>query len=334
VETSEHWARVRAAIAGEPADAVPVSLWRHFPERDLEAESLAAATVTWQRRFDFDFVKLMPPGDYPVIAWGGASEYRGNPSGTRTVTRYPVQQPGDWATVRERPVDRGMLRTVIESARLVVQELRGTVPVLQTIFSPLTVAFKLSDGRVVQDIVEHPDVVAEALAAITRTMRALVRASLDAGAHGIFFATQCATADVMDAQTYARWGRSWDLEVLAEAAGAPIVFLHVHGLRPHFDLVLDYPANVLNWHDRRAGPTLREGQRRSGRCVAGGIDESKIAERDPAAIEAEARDALAQLDGRYLMVTPGCVIPVATPETNVDAAVRAVRGAGATPGRR
>ncbi len=329
---SEHWERVEAALAGVPLDAPPVSLWRHFPEVDQQAESLAAATVAWQRRFAFDFVKAMPPGDYPVIAWGGASEYRGNPNGTRTVTLYPVQRAEDWATIRPQPVDRGAFRMVIESVRIVVEELAGTVPVLQTIFSPLTVAFKLSAGRVVQDIQEHPDLVAEALEAITTTMRELVRASLAAGAHGIFFATQCATADVMDADTYARWGRPGDLDVLREASGAPIVLLHLHGSQPHFDHVLDYPVNVLNWHDRRAGPSLREGEQRSGRCVAGGIDETKIAEREPAAAAAEAIDAVTQLGGRHLIVTPGCVIPIATPEATIEAIVRAVRHAG-TPAR-
>ncbi len=326
---SDHWERVEAALTGAATDAPPVSLWRHFPEVDQQADTLAAATLTWQRRFGFDFVKLMPPGDYPVIAWGGASEYRGSPSGTRTVTRYPVQHPDDWATIRPLPVDGGMLGMVVEAARLVVTELAGTVPVLQTVFSPLTVAHKLSGGRVLADIEDYPERVEEALAAISTTMRALVRASLEAGAHGLFFATQCATADVMDAAKYTRWGRPWDLAVLAEAAGAPIVLLHLHGLQPHFDLVLDYPVNVLNWHDRRAGPSLREGQQRSGRCVAGGIDESRIAERPPETVAAEAREAVAQLGGRHLMVTPGCVIPIATPETTIAAVVRSVRTAGA-----
>ncbi|MCX2727048.1 uroporphyrinogen decarboxylase [Thermomicrobium sp. 4228-Ro] len=326
---SEHWERVEAALAGAPLDAPPVSLWRHFPEVDQQAESLAAATVAWQRRFAFDFVKAMPPGDYPVIAWGGASEYRGSPNGTRTVTRCPVQRAEDWATIRPLRVDRGAFRVVIGSVRLVVQELEGTVPVLQTIFSPLTVAFKLSAGRVVQDIATHPDRVREALAAITKTTRELIRASLVAGAHGIFFATQCATADVMDAETYAQWGCPWDLDALAEASGASIVLLHLHGPQPHFDLVLDYPVNVLNWHDRRAGPSLREGEQRSGRCVAGGIDETRLAEREPEAAADEAVDAVRQLGGRHLMVTPGCVIPIATPEATIEAIVRAVRRAGA-----
>jgi len=295
-KASEHWERIEAAIAGESVDHPPVSLWRHFPEEDQDAATLARVTLAWQRRFAFDFVKLMPPGDYPVIAWGGASEYRGSPSGTRTVTRYPVEQPADWPTIRPLPVDLGPFRTVNETARLVARELGGAVPVLQTVFSPLTVAYKLSAGRVLHDLVEHPALVEEALAAITETMRALVHAALAAGADGLFFATQCATADLTDPATYARWGRPGDLAVLEAAAGA--------------------------------GPSLAEGEQRSGRCVAGGLDETAIATLAPEAVAAQARDAIAQLKGRHLMVTPGCVIPIATPDANVAAAVAAVRSNG------
>ncbi len=326
---SEHWERVRAAIAGDTLDAPPVSLWRHFPEEDQRVDSLVAATLTWQQRFDFDFVKLMPPGDYPVIAWGGASEYRGSPSGTRTVTRYPVQDVQDWSRIRPLSAESGVLRMVVETARLVAEALGGTVPVLQTIFSPLTIAYKLSAGRVLRDLAETPALVEEALAAITGTMCQLVQASLAAGAHGIFFATQCATAELTDEETYTRWGRPWDLAVLEVAVGAPCVVLHLHGLQPHFDLLMDYPVQVLNWHDRRTSISLVEGERRSGRCVAGGLDETAIASMSPSEVAEQAREAVAQLGGRHLMVTPGCVIPIRTPEATIAAAVRAVRSGGA-----
>lgn len=324
---SIHWERVRAAIAGEPLEIPPVSLWRHFPEEDQQAESLAAATLRWQQRFGFDFVKLMPPGDYPVIAWGGASEYRGNPSGTRTVIRFPVTTPADWTRLASVPLDEGILAMITRAVTLVARELAGTVPILQTIFSPLTVAAKLSDGRVFSDLRDQPAAVRTALDVITSVSRELVRASLAAGADGIFFATQCATADVLDTATYAEWGRPWDLAVLEAAAGVPFVLLHLHGSAPHFDLVLDYPVHVLNWHDRRTAISLAEGERRSRRCVAGGIDEARIAQMSVAEVTAQAQDAIAQLGSRHLMVTPGCVIPVDTPAENVAAVVAAVRGA-------
>ena len=44
-----HWERVTAAVAGQAVDRVPVSLWRHFPEIDLDPARLAEACVGWQR---------------------------------------------------------------------------------------------------------------------------------------------------------------------------------------------------------------------------------------------------------------------------------------------
>ena len=85
--------------------------------------------------------------------------------------------------------------------------------------------------------------------------------------------------------------------------------LHLHGENPMFELQARYPANVLNWHDRRAAPHLAEGEQQSGRCVCGGINERQVAERSPTAIAKEARDAVAQTGGRHLIVGPGCVIP-------------------------
>ena len=40
-----HWERVTAAIAGEAVDHVPVSLWHHFPEIDLDPAKLAESTI-------------------------------------------------------------------------------------------------------------------------------------------------------------------------------------------------------------------------------------------------------------------------------------------------
>jgi uroporphyrinogen decarboxylase len=326
-----HWERVEAALRGDEVDVSPVSLWRHFPEHDQSAGDLAAVTLEWQRAFDFDFVKLMPPGDYPTIDWGAESVYRGSPGGTRETVRYPVTASEDWARLQPVPVDRGMNREVVEAARLVDEALGGQVPVLQTIFSPLTVAMKLSAGRVIDHLREWPDRVHLGLTTITQVTRAVVRASLERGAAGVFFATQCATTELLTLEEYREFGVSYDLQVLEAASGARLTLLHLHGQGIMFEELARYPVHAVNWHDRRTWPSLAEGQQLSGRCVVGGIDERAIAAMTPLEVAAQARDAVAQLSGRWLMVAPGCVIPVATPEANVRTVVDAVRAVRSGP---
>jgi len=315
------WERVAAALAGEAVDRPPVSLWQHFPERDQTAEALAEATLAWQERYDNDFIKFMPPGDYATIDWGLTSAYQGSDSGTRETTHYPISTADDWRRITPIPVDQGMHRAVIEAARLTNERLGGAVPLLQTIFSPLTIAMKLSDGRVLDHLRERPDAVHEALAAITTTTHAMTAATLERGASGIFFATQCATTDLMTVTEYEEFGARYDREVLAAAEASRFTMLHIHGEQIMFDALMTYPVHAINWHDRRTSPALAEGARRSGKCAIGGIHEHDIATMTPDAAAAQARDAVAATSGRQMMVGPGCVIPITTPAANI-AAVR------------
>jgi uroporphyrinogen decarboxylase len=318
--------RVEAALAGQDVDVVPVSLWRHFPEQDQTAEALTDVTLEWQKRFGFDFIKLMPPGDYATIDWGAESSYQGAVGGTRQTTTFPITTIDDWAKIKPVPVDRGRNREVIEAARLVDERLGGEIPVLQTIFSPLTIAMKLSDGKVLEHLRQRPEIVHEALAAITEVTRAMTAATLDRGAYGIFFATQCASTDLMTPDEYRAFGSAYDRQVLDEAGGSRFTLVHIHGSNIMFDELKTYNANALNWHDRRTAPTLAEGQASSGRTVVGGIHEKAIADMTPAEAAAQARDAIDALSARHLMIAPGCVMPITTPEANVRAVVEAVRG--------
>ena len=317
--------RVEAALAGKDVDKVPVSLWRHFPERDQTAEALADVTLEWQNRFGFDFIKLMPPGDYATIDWGAVSAYQGAIGGTRQTTTFPITSIDDWAKIKPVPVDRGRNREVIEAAHLVNERLNGEIPVLQTIFSPLTIAMKLSDGKVLDDLRQRPDIVHEALAAITEVTRAMASATLERGSYGIFFATQCATIDLMTVDEYRAFGSAYDRQVLDAAGASRFTLVHIHGSNIMFDELKTYDAHALNWHDRRTAPTLAEGQAASGRAVVGGIHEKAIADMTPTEAAAQARDAIASLNARRVMIAPGCVMPINTPEANVQAVVEAVR---------
>jgi uroporphyrinogen decarboxylase len=319
--------RIRATIAGQPIDRPPVSLWRHSPEEDQTAEGLAAATLDWQRRFDFDLVKFMPPGDYPIIDWGGVTNYEGARGGTRTTKRFPISSPDEWRSLKPLNIRQGFNGMVIDAIAATRTGLDPGVPLLHTIFSPLTVAMKLSNAQAVNHAHARPDELRSALAVIAEVTRECVKASLAAGADGFFFATQCADEAVMPIEEYQAFGVPFDLAVLEAVPENAIVLLHLHGSRPMFDLQAEYPAHIINWHDRRAAPSLRDGRLRSGRAVAGGIDERAITDQSPEAVAAEVADAVAATGGRGLIVAPGCVIPIDTPEANVSAAVAAARSA-------
>jgi len=320
--------RVLAALAGKPLDCPPVSLWRHFPEKDQTARDLATATVEWQHMLDLDFIKLMPPGDYPTIDWGGRSEFRGALTGTREVIRYPVQAPEDWRKITFINVDTGFNAEIIQTCRLLREAIGPDVPILQTIFSPLTIAKKLSNGLVMDHIRTHPALVHRALECIQEVTIQITKKSLAAGANGIFFATQCATSDLVSREEYTEFGLQYDLPVLTAASegGSIFTLVHIHGANTYFDMLAKTNVHAISWHDRRIGPSIKEVLKSyPDKAAVCGIDEAMIASMEPDEMIVHIKHARKQAEDRSLLIAPGCVIPVSTPEVNLKAAVKASR---------
>jgi len=316
-----HRQRVAAALRGEPVDRVPIAMWRHFPVDDLTPEGLARATLVFQQKFDFDFVKVTPMSGYPAADWGFRAEHRGNREGTREPLAYPVQSPDDWYGLRPLDVTQGALGRELVALRLLWHKLGPEVPLLETVFSPLTVAKNLAGPRLLGDLRAHPQALHAALPVIADTVARFAVAALAAGADGLFFATQFASLDLLSPQEYQEFGLPYDHQVLAAVAGqTDFLLLHLHGTRPIFDLLASYPVHAVNWHSRTTPPTLAEARQRFRGCLVGGLDEWGTLQSTPEAVIAEVREAIAQAGERGLIIGPGCVIPIDTPEANIRAA--------------
>ena len=332
-----HRERIHAAIKNQSVDRVPVALWRHFPNDDLRAETLAARVVEFQKEYDFDFVKVTPASGYPAEMYGATFRDGKNREGTRAYLTRPVNALSDWDKLA--PLDAKNPVFVRETAalKLVRQQLGGDAPILQTIFSPLNSAHNLASERLFDDLRAQPDVLHRALKAITETTVRFAVESLRAGADAIFFATQMATRKYLSEEEFREFGERYDLRVLdaIRAAKPDFIFLHIHGADIYFDRLAQWRVDVLNWHDRRTAPSLKQAReilRRSAaqndKVLAGGINEwDTLAAKSRDAIIAEVRDAIGQTGGRGFILAAGCVIPVDTPEENIRAAIDAARAA-------
>lgn len=322
------WERVEAALARREVDQVPVSLWRHFPNEDQSASALADSTLAWHEAHKLDFIKLMPPGDYATIDWGARSEYQGAPGGTRETTWYPIQSPDDWGRIERVDPSTGFNAEVIAAASLVRRALGDEIPVLQTIFSPLTIANKLSNGLVLEHLNSHSERVHAALEAIRDVTIEVTRLSLQRGADGVFFASQCATSDMVTEAQYQEFGVQYDQPVMQaiREGGSRFTMVHIHGDNTFFDVLAGYECHALNWHDRRVGPPIDSVRRDYPDLgLVAGIDEKAIATMSVAEVEAQVANAREVTEDRGILIGPGCVIPVATPAENLAAAVRSAR---------
>ena len=320
--------RVRAALASEPVDHVPASLWGHDFLREWSPGELVAATLEAYRADDWDFIKFNPRWTYFAEAWGNTYE-RPTEQRMPRLTTTTIQGPADLARISPLEAHAGAFGEHLRALRLLIDEVGAEVDVVQTVFSPLAVVALLcgSDERFKEFVEADRPAAHAAVDAAAATLADYASASIDAGAAGIFFAPLFwASYDACDDAFYAEFGRPYDLRVLAAVAGAPFNILHV--CRNHNMLLslLDYPVAALNWADRGDGnPSLRDARARTHKALMGGIDHAHLHRMSPAEVTTQAVEAL-QL-GPGLLLAGGCGIRLDTPSANRAAVTGAARTA-------
>jgi uroporphyrinogen decarboxylase len=314
-----HRQRLEAALRGEILDRPPVALWRHFPVDDQTPEGLAAATAHWQFTYQWDLVKVTPASSFCLKDWGADDVWEGEAEGTRRYTKRVVINPEDWTRLEVLDADSPYLAAQLKCLRLLRGQLPASEPIIQTIFNPLSQAKNLAGGdTLILHLRQHPKLVHHGLEVIAESTRRFIKAAIETGIDGIFYAIQHARASLLSRQEFDTFGRSYDLPVLESAKPLWFNMAHLHGENVYFDRITDYPVQVLNWHDRDTEPNLAEGQKRFPGIVCGGLRRETLALGDPAKIRIELEDALAQTGGRRFILGTGCVVETIAPHGNLD----------------
>ena len=335
-ETMTQRRRLAAAIAGQPVDRLPVSLWRHFYVQETSRGGLVEAMVRWQKTYDWDFLKINPRASYHVEDWGNRYAFSGREHVAPALVRACVHTAEDF-----RHLDRldpapscaagGRPAPVLSDHLAAVADLRAAlgpdVPMLMTVFTPMAIAAELAGGpqALAGLIAQDPAMVHVGLRAITDTFADFAARAVAAGADGIFLATtHTATLANFTAGQYREFGRPYDLEVLAAVRAAPFNLLHVCKGRAMVRELADYPAAMINWDTAApTNPGLAEmAARAAGKALVGGLDRRLFTQ--PGGREAlleQARAARRDAAGRPFVLAATCTIDTtADPE-----AVRAVR---------
>jgi uroporphyrinogen decarboxylase len=313
-------------LAAEDTDRPPVALWRHFPVDDQTPGGLAAATANYQRIYDYDFVKVTPASSFCIRDWGVEDEWRGAHEGTREYTGRVVHTPEDWEKLTPLDPGKGFLGDQVQCLRMLVNDLGETVPVIQTIFSPLAQAKNLAGQEtLLVHMRKYPDALHLGLRTITESILRFNEAARETGIAGIFYAVQHAQYQLFSEAEYQVFGRAYDLEILKMKENFWLNVLHLHGSNVMFDRFLDYPLEIVNWHDRETWPSLKEAQGRFPGVLCGGLRRwETMVLGSPGDVEAEARDALRATGRNRIILGTGCVTPTTAPHGNLVAARRVV----------
>lgn len=323
--------RVLAVLNGQKPDRPPVSLWCHFPADARYGQAAIDAHLNHLRTYNLDFLKVMNDNGYPT-----------NPE---------IKSCADLKHFAVLNGDEDGFALQLDLLKTLASELKDKVLMTTTMFNAWAVLRRLAtpkiadkhgpprigppttdaDKRMAELIAEDRTAVANALDAIAASLANFVGKCIDAGADGIFLSVRDDWVNTPEngLDTYEEMVRTGDGQILAAARGGRFNMLHVCGTPLDFEAFAAYPAHVINWADRAAGPPIHDVVGRIRPAVAGGVDNlSTLAEGRPDDVAAEVRDALQQAGDRPIMITPGCTYdPDVVPDDNIHAMVHAARQA-------
>ena len=321
-----HRSRMENYISGGPVDRPPVALWRHFPVDDQTPETLAAATIDYQNSYDFDLVKITPASSFCVKDWGVMDEWRGATEGTRDYTVHVIRESEDWGRLPVLNPLNGYLAQQLKCMELVINALGPAVPVIQTMFSPLSQAKNLVGKEVLAvHLRRDPSALHAGLRTITESTRLFIQEAVKTGIAGIFYAVQHAQFGLLSEDEYIEFGKSYDLEILQDVSGLWLNMLHLHGEHVMFDLAAGYPVDIINWHDRDTEPSLADGKSRFPGIVCGGLQREKhLVLGTPELVLSEAQAAYRATNGERFILGTGCVVPITAPRVNILATRQSV----------
>ncbi len=310
---------------------MPVALWRHFPGDDQRAADFARSALDYQHTYNWDFVNLTPSSSFSTGDYGVQDEWQGAVDGTRTITKRAVTRSLDWTNLRTLDPSRGGLGRQIECVRLVCEALGEDVPVIQTVFSPLAQAQDVAGKEaLMRHMRTQPDRLRSGLNVITDSTLRFIDAMRRLPLAGIYYVLRHADYDTMSEAEYREFGIAYDLKILESLPERWwLNVLHIHGDAPMFRTLANYPVDVIHWHDRAGEPDLTQGKLMFNGAVCGGVHHwEHLHQGTPSSVRDAAREAMAQTNGRRLILSTGCAAPVTSPLSNLRALRAAVEPAG------
>ena len=283
--------RVKAALQGEKVDRLPFTFWHHFGLEKLPGDKHAEATVAFYRKYDVDLLKVMSDYPYPL------------PEGVEKISSLE-----DWQKLE--PL-KNPFPEQIRALRLINKEIKGQGPFVETIFQSWTVAEKLATKKDVMYLKEQdPKLLRRVLRTISESQANHARAALDAGASGIFLAVAAADAFVTDPQEYLKLVRESDLMILDSTRDrSHLNILHIHGKKPHLEMLITYPVQVMNYSVSDTGMDLVAARRKFTGTLMGGLSEGRLAAETSEEIAAEIREIERSMQKRRFILAPGCSVP-------------------------
>ena len=316
---------IKKALKAEPTEKVPYAIWKHFPEFDKSPEGLLKAQMGFQNKFDSDIMKISISGRAFASDFGAELGGYDPDSGSRICVKYPIERLEDWENIKKVDVTRGEFGNQIKAMKLINREIDGKVPTMMTVFSPFMVASQI-DPNVILHYRKDPQLIGEQFKIIISTMTDFTKASLEAGANGIFLATPHFNNKLTNEERLELAFNPMKSLIKKTIKKNNFIVLHLHGDNPDYELATKLPIDAINWHDQQTTPNLSEARQIFKGGLLGGLNaESWKDISDPTELEPMISSVYTNFKGPGLIIAPGCVIPQFVSDPVIEVAVRTIQ---------
>ncbi|MFX1454341.1 MAG: uroporphyrinogen decarboxylase family protein [Promethearchaeota archaeon] len=316
---------IKKAFKAEPTERVPYSIWKHFPEYDKTPEGLLEAQMNFQNKFDSDIMKISISGRAFASDFGAELGGYDPESGSRICVKYPIMHVEDWENIKTIDINLGEFGNQIKTMKLIHKEVDGRIPTMMTVFSPFMVASQI-DSNIIIHYRENPELVGTQFKIIIDAMIDFASESLEAGADGIFLATQHLNARLKDQERIELEFNPMNSLIRKTLKKNNFLVLHLHGDNPDYELATKLPIDAINWHDQQTDPTLSEARKIFKGGLLGGLNPEAWEEfTNPQDISSLITSVYNNFKGQGLIMSPGCVIPQNVSDLRIKIATETIK---------
>jgi len=325
-----HRERIEMIMRGEfPEDRAAASIWRHFYHRELDPDDFVASMLDYQKRYDWDFMKINPRASYHVQDWGNTLKWSTDEFLKHEKLTFAVNDYGDWEKLEVLKPSAPVLAEHLQSIQDIRKAVGPDLPLFMTVFTPISIARYLvgTNDKLVDHIKNAPEKVLIGLEIVTQTYEKYAEAIIDAGADGLFYATtHWASSDLLTRPEYEEFGKTYDLRVLNRVRDKLNIF-HVCASNNYLKELADYPADLINWDssDPTNVPLDLAFEFLGDKTAIGGIDHTGwLKHAAPGEIGIEVEKIKARMTGKKFIFGPGCTIDPEVPAENIRALRKAL----------
>ena len=184
--------RLMAAVTGDPVDRAPASYYFHYHPAERSAKSNVQHLLEQQRKFDWDFIKVQLGAHYYGQGWG--CTYKEDPLWGPQIDKHIIYEAKDYRKLEKLDITQGPFGEQLRVAQMLNETLKGSIPFIQTTFSPLSVAGRMAGAKnrdpaeaepIKNFMKEDPESLHYGLEIISQTLADYARKAVCRGADGM-----------------------------------------------------------------------------------------------------------------------------------------------------